>query len=126
MAVSYGNNGIIIGGNGQIQDIGSFTESDLASGTFTVPVGNSSALLTLTTVNALTVKANPGLPNFAIDIDNTGNSSDVEVTVVKSDGTTVLRHSVAGETTVGKNTYTQLTCERNCWTLAEFELPSTP
>lgn len=123
MAVLYGQHGVIVGGNGSLQDIGSYTESDLSDGVFVVPVGNSSALLTLTSVNALEIHANPGLPNFAIDIDNTGNSNDVEVSVLAHDGVTALRNSVAGGRTVGKNTYMQLSCVRNFWTVADGELP---
>jgi hypothetical protein len=107
-----------------ITNWGDKTESDLVSGALTIDGGNSITKLTLATVQALTVKANEGTPNFALEIDNTGNSNDVTVTVKDSTGTTTLNASVAGGDTVGAGKYVQLTCVGSCWTLAEFAMPT--
>jgi hypothetical protein len=107
-----------------ITNWGDKTESDLVNGALSIGGGNSITKLTLTTVQALTVKANEGTPNFALEIDNTGNSNDVTVTVKDSTGTTTLNASVAGGDTVGAGKYVQLTCVGSCWTLAEFTVPT--
>lgn len=109
-------NGIVNGG--------SKTESNLVGGALAIGGGNSLTRLTLTTVQTLTVLANAETPNFALEIDNTGNSNDVTVTVKDSTGTTTLNASVAGGNTVGTGKYYQLTCVGSCWTLAEFTVPT--
>ena len=113
-----------VGGEGGINDGGSKTESDLVEGVLTIASTNSVTKLTLTTAQTLTVLANAGTPNFALEIDNTGNSNDVTVTVKDSAGTTTLNESVDGGNTVGAGKYYQLTCVGNCWTLAEFTVPT--
>ena len=110
--------------HGGMYDLGTKTESDLVSGVLTISTGNSNTELALTTVNALTVTANPGVPNFALLIDNSGNSSEVTVGVTNSVGTPLLQSSAAG-TTVGAGKVCQLTCVGRCWTLAEFETPAS-
>ena len=110
--------------NPGMTDSGNKTESDLSSGTLTIATGNSTTKLTLTTVNALTVISNVGVPNFALVIDNTGNSSDVTVSVVESDGTTALYNSTAGGTTLEAGKLAQLIAVGKCWSIAEFDVPS--
>ena len=107
-----------------LADGGSETEADLVEGELSISSTNSLTKLTLTTVHTLTVLANAGMPNFALEIDNTGNSNDVTVMVKDSAGTTTLNASAAGGNTVGAGKYYQLTCVGNCWTLAEFEVPT--
>lgn len=107
-------------GASEIHDGGSKTESDLVDLTLTIGGGNSLTKLTLTTVQALTVKANDGVPNFAMEIDNTGNSNDVTVTVKDSTGMTTLKASAAGGNTIDDGAYVQLTCVGGCWTMAVF------
>lgn len=104
----------------EIHDGGSKTESDLVEGALTIGGGNSVTKLTLTTVHTLTVLANAGIPNFALEIDNTGNGNDVTVTVKDSIGTTTLKASAAGGTTIDDGAYVQLTCVGGCWTMAVF------
>jgi hypothetical protein len=100
------------------------TEADLVEGALAIASTNSLTRLTLTTAQTLTVLANYGVPNFALEIDNTGNSNDVTVTVKDYAGTTTLNASVAGGDTVGAGKYVQLTCVGSCWTLAEFAMPN--
>ena len=107
-----------------IIDGGSKTESNLVDGALVIGGGNSLTKLTLTTVQTLTVKANGDIPNFALEIDNTGNSNDVTVTVKDFAGTTTLKASAAGGDTVGAGKYMQLTCVGSCWTLSEFTVPA--
>ena len=124
MSILFSTNGVIVGGNGRIRRGGEFTHSDIVSGAITIPTGNSISKITLTSVSTLTVRANIDLPNFALEIDNTSNSNDVTITVTSNDGLTTLYKSAAGGNKVSKNKYVQLTCVGNCWTLAEFEIPS--
>lgn len=105
-------------------DLGSKTESDLDSGTLTIDSANSNTNLTLTTAAALTVKANPGLGNFALLIDNSGNANDVTITVTSNNGEDTYLHSSAAGTDVTAGKIAQLTCVGTCWTLAEFEAPT--
>ena len=104
----------------EIQDGGSKTEADLVDGALAITSTNSVTKLTLTTAETLTVLANEGIPNFALEIDNTGNSNDVTVTVQDSTGETTLNASVAGGDSVGAGKRYQVTCVGSCWTLAEF------
>lgn len=110
--------------NAGMSDFGAKTESDLTNGELVIEAGNSVTNLTLTSVSALTVLANSGVPNFALTIDNSGNSNNVTITVKDSTDTNTLMQSVnaGNEATAGK--IYQLTCVGNCWTLAEFETPS--
>lgn len=103
-----------------ISDEGAKTESDLVDGALSIGEPNSITKLTLTTAQTLTVLANEGVPNFALEIDNTGNSNDVTVTVKDSTGTTTLKASAAGGNTIDDGAYVQLTCVGNCWTMAVF------
>lgn len=103
-----------------ISDEGAKTESDLVDGALSIGEPNSVTKLTLTTAQTLTVLANDGVPNFALEIDNTGNSNDVTVTVKDSTGTTTLKASAAGGNTIDDGAYVQLTCVGNCWTMAVF------
>lgn len=107
--------------NAGMSDFGDKTESDLTDGKLAIEVGNSVTNLTLTTVSALTVLANSGVPNFALTIDNSGNSNNVTITVKDSTDTNTLMQSVnaGNEATAGK--IYQLTCVGKCWTLAEFK-----
>lgn len=98
------------------------TESDIVSGTMAVDGGNTVTSVALTTVNAITFSVDEMVPAFALEIDNTGNSNDVDVTVVK--GATTLKYSTAAGSTVAAGKFVQLTCVGSCWTLAEFEAPT--
>lgn len=104
----------------EIHDGGSKTESDLVEGVLSITSTNSVTKLTITTAQTLTVLANAGTPNFALEIDNTGNGNDVTVTVKDSTGTTTLKASAAGGTTIDDGAYVQLTCVGGCWTMAVF------
>lgn len=109
-----------VGGNSEIHDGGSKTEADLVEGVLSIASTNSVTKLTLTTAQTLTVLANEGVPNFALEIDNTGNSNDVTVTVKDSTGTTTLKASAAGGNKIDDGAYVQLTCVGGCWTMAVF------
>jgi hypothetical protein len=104
-------------------DLGTKTESDLDDGALAISCGNSTTELELTTRSTLTVLANPGVANFALLVDNTGNSNDVTVTVKDSTGANTFYQSTAAGNTVGAGKICQVTCVGKCWTLAEFELP---
>jgi hypothetical protein len=111
-----------LNGTPGMTDLGVKTESDLTSGdTLTIGTGNSTTTLVLTSISDLRIVSNVGAPNFAVEIDNSGNSHDVEVVVVESDDMTALKNSVAGGTTIAANTTVQLTAVGGCWTMAEFE-----
>lgn len=101
-------------------DLGNKTESDLTDGKLAIGAGNSTTKLTLTTVSTLTVLANSGVPNFALVIDNSGNSNNVTITVKDSTNTTTFLQSVSAGNEVTAGKIFQLTCVGNCWTLAEF------
>lgn len=105
-------------------DLGTKTESDLNNGKLAIGCGNSNTELTLTTVNAVTILANPGVANFALLVNNSGNSNDVTVTVKDSTDTNTFLYSSAAGNQVKKNTICQITCVGRCWTLAEFEAPA--
>lgn len=106
--------------HGGMYDLGTKTESDLDSGKLAIGCGNSTTELTLTSVQALTVLANPGVANFALLVDNTGNSNAVTVTVKDSTDTDTFYQSVAAGNTVEAGKICQVTCVGKCWTLAEF------
>lgn len=110
--------------HGGMYDLGTKTESDLNSGKLAIGCGNSTTELTLTTVNSLTVLANPGVANFALLVDNSGNSNDVTVTVKDSTDATTFYQSTAAGNKVSAGKICQVTCVGKCWTLAEFEAPS--
>ena len=107
--------------NPGMTDLGNKTEADLVNGALTIATGNSSTKLTLTTVNALTIISNIGVPNFAITIDNSGNSNDVTVSVVESDGSTALLKSSTGGNTITAGKIVQLSSVGNCFAVAEYE-----
>ena len=110
--------------HGGMYDLGTKTESDLNSGKLAIGCGNSTTKLTLESVQTLTVLANSGVANFALLVDNTGNSNDVTVTVKDSTDTDTFYQSVAAGNTVEAGKICQVTCVGKCWTLAEFETPS--
>ena len=105
-------------------DLGTKDESDLNNGKLAIGCGNSNTELTLTTVSALTVLANSGVPNFALLVDNSGNSNDVTVTVKDSNDKNPLLQSTAAGNKVSAGKICQITCVGRCWTLAEFEAPA--
>ena len=109
-----------VGGNCEIHDGGSKTESDLVEGVLTISSTNSVTKLTLTTAQTLTVLANEGVPNFALEIDNTGNSNDVTVTVTDSTETATLNPSYSGGTKCYAGKFYQLTCVGTCWNITEY------
>jgi hypothetical protein len=100
------------------------TESDISGGVYSVSDQHSVNVLALTTVSALTVKyTGTGAPNFALEIDNTGNSSAVTVTVKDASDNTLFYSTAAGNS-IAAGKYVQLTCVNKCWTLAEFTQPT--
>ena len=105
-------------------DLGTKDESDLNNGKLAIGCGNSNTELTLTTVSALTVLANSGVPNFALLVDNSENSNDVTVTVKDSNDENPLLQSTAAGNKVSAGKICQITCVGRCWTLAEFEAPA--
>lgn len=86
----------------------------------------------LDTQQTLTVNVNildgQYAPNFCFEIDNSNNTDDCVVTVTvtnqSTSTTTVLNYSTSAGNNVGAGKYVQLTCVGNCWTLAEFTVPS--
>lgn len=113
-----------VAGDSVIYGMGSDTksEADIDQGVLAIDGGNAVTKVTLATVNAVTFSVDESVPAFAIEIDNTGNSNDVDVTVVN--GAATLKHSSAAGNQVGAGKYVQLTCVGGCWTLAEFEAPT--
>jgi hypothetical protein len=113
-----------VAGDSVIYGMGSDTksEADIDQGVLAIDGGNVVTKVTLATVNAVTFSVNERVPAFAIEIDNTGNSNDVDITVVN--GATTLKYSSAAGNQVGAGKYVQLTCVGGCWTLAEFEAPT--
>lgn len=109
-----------VGGEGGIRDDGSKTEDDLVEGALAIAFTNSITKLTLTTAQTLTVLANAGTPNFALEIDNTGNINDVTVTVQDSAGTITLNPSYSGGNKCYAGKFYQLTCVGNCWNITEY------
>lgn len=87
----------------------------------------NNALSSLTTAQStLTLNVNVDaneVPNFAVEITT---STDVTLTVTKTIGgtTTTLNPSVAGGASLTTGKLYQLTCVGNCWTLAEFTVPT--
>jgi len=87
----------------------------------------NNASMTLTTAQAaLTLNVNledDEVPNFAVEITAT---ADCTLTVTSTNGLTVttLRKSVAGGDSLETGKFYQVTCVGNCWTLAEFEVPT--
>ena len=110
--------------HGGMYDLGTKTESNLSNGKLAIGCGNSTTELTLTTVNALTVLANPGVANFALLVDNTRNSNAVTVTVKDSADANTFYQSTDAGNTIGAGKICQVTCVGKCWTLAEFEAPA--
>lgn len=110
--------------NPGMTDLGHKTEANLDNGALTIATGNSTTKLTLATVSTLTIISNIGVPNFAITIDNTNNSNNVTVSVVENDGSTALLNSTVAGTTITAGTFVQLTTVGDCWSMAEFDIPS--
>jgi hypothetical protein len=114
-----------VAGDSVIYGMGSDTKSEadlIDHSVLTIDGGNVVTKVTLATVDAITFSVNESVPAFAIEIDNTGNSNDVDVTVVN--GAATLKYSSAAGNQVGAGKYVQLTCVGGCWTLAEFEAPT--
>lgn len=105
---------------------GNKTESDLVQGVLAIGGAGSWYKLTLTTVQAVIIRANGGIPNFAITIDNSGNTNDVEVTVTNEDGTSTLMYASAGGNKINAGTVVQLTAVGDCFAIAEFSVPVNP
>lgn len=108
----------------KMKDNGSKIESDIVNGKFTIDGQNSTTKLTLTSVSTLIIVSNVGVPNFAITIDNSANASDVSISVKTSDELTTLYHSTAGGTSIAAGSIVQITAVGDCWTLAEFTVPT--
>ena len=99
---------------------GSITESDLTGGHCNVNNLNALTMMTLTSVNSVTMHTADynAVNNFTVDIDNTGNSNAVTVDV--QHGPSSLKYSVSAGNIVGAGKYVQLICIGNCWRLEEF------
>ena len=102
------------------------SESDIISMSGHCGVDNLNAIttVTLTSINSVVMHTNDynAVNNFAVEIDNTGNSNDVTIDV--QHGPSSLRYSASGGNKVEAGKYVQLTCVGNCWTLAEFVAPT--
>ena len=105
---------------GAIKNGGALTDG----ASVTVP---NNALSTLSTAQStLTLNVNVGsndVPNFAVEVSP---SADCTLTVTKTVGntTTTLNPSVAGGNSLTTGKLYQVTCVGNCWTLAEFGVPT--
>jgi len=99
-----------------------YTEADIDNNTLTVSGNNCISSIVLTTATTLVIAVNEQVPNFGVELDNTDNQSDVQVTV--TNGNAVLFPSEVGRTTVKAGKFYQLTCVGRCWTLAEFLVQS--
>lgn len=108
-------------GDTGMYDLGTKTEADLVDGKLTISTGNSVTHLNLETVSNLTIVSNPGVPNFAILVDNSTNTHNVVVTVVSNDELTTLRNSVTQGTTIEAGKVMQLTSVGDCWVMSEFK-----
>lgn len=97
-------------------------ESNIESGVLEVDGANCRTRITLTTISALTINTSSVVPNFAVEIDNTGNTNDVTLTVTSGDET--LKYSEAAGNSIESGKFYQLTCVGSCWTLAEFVAPA--
>lgn len=106
---------------GSVPEGGSKTGADLVDGTLAIEGAGSWTSLTLTTEDALTILANEGTPNFAITVDNSGNSNGVTVTVKDSTGNNTLKHSSVAGATIAANTIAQITAVGDCWAFTYFE-----
>ena len=100
-------------------DGGNKTESDVVNGKITVTAPNSDTKISLSTMATLTIVSNSGVPDFSYDIDNTGNSNNVSITVKDSTEGKTLLHPVAGNT-IGAGKYVHIQARGNCWTSNEM------
>lgn len=91
-----------------------------------IDVTNNSCMTLTTAQAALTLNVNledDEVPNFAVEITATADCT-LTVTSTKGDTVTTLRKSVAGGDSLETGKFYQVTCVGNCWTLAEFEVPT--
>lgn len=100
-------------------DCGNKTEADIIGGKVTVGAANSVTKITLTTVGALTIVANTGVPNFAYEIDNTGNSNDVTITIKYSTESGTLLCPASGKK-IAAGKHVQIRAFGNCWVLYDM------
>ena len=100
-------------------DCGNKTEADIVDGKVTVGAANSVTKITLTTVGALTIVANTGVPNFAYEIDNTGNSNDVTITIKYSTESGTLLCPASGKK-IAAGKHVQIRAFGNCWVLYDM------
>ena len=101
---------------------GSKTNSDLVEGVLTIENQNSWTTLTLDDgTTTLTIKANAGIPNFALTLDNSANDSGLAIVVKDSNETNTLKHSSVAGTIVAANTIAQITAVGDCWAFTYFE-----
>lgn len=100
-------------------DCGNKTEADIVGGKVTVGAANSVTKITLTTVGALTIVANTGVPNFAYEIDNTGNSNDVTITIKYSTESGTLLCPASGKK-IAAGKHVQIRAFGNCWVLYDM------
>ncbi len=102
-------------------DNGTKSESDISSGKIDITRNNTNTIVTLTSVSALTLNVTfYGIPNLVIELDNTGNQSNVTLTL--KDGTNnTMKHSTSAGNVAQAGKYYQVTAVGNCWTMAEFE-----
>lgn len=105
---------------GIVNDGGSLEDSA------SINVFNNASMTLTTNQSSLTLNVNledNEVPNFAVEITAT---ADCTLTVTSTNDLTVttLRKSVAGGDSLETGKFYQVTCVGNCWTLAEFEVPT--
>lgn len=103
---------------------GGSTLTDAAS----VDIGNNKLHRLTTAQSALTLNvvlnSSGEVPNFAVEI-TAGAAVTLTVTKTVGSTTTTLKQSVAGGNELESGKFYQLTCVGSCWTVAEFEQPSS-
>ena len=71
-------------------------------------------------MEAVRIKSNVGIPNFAITVDNSENENSVEVTVEDEKGVLLKKSAYTGNIIPAGKTV-QVTAVGDCFTLAVFE-----
>lgn len=105
---------------GAVKSGGAKNESDIISGIISIEIPGSWTKLKLTSLEAVRIKSNVGIPNFAITVDNSENENSVEVTVEDENGDLLKKSASAGNIIPAGKTV-QVTAVGDCFTLAVFE-----
>lgn len=107
-------------------EVGSLKDGGALTSAASIDVPNNAASTLSTSEAALTLNVNVGateVPNFAVEI-TAGAAITLTVTKTVGDTVTSLYASAAGGDTLESGKFYQLTCVGNCWTLAEFTVPT--